>query len=105
VKSGVSAARVHAVAVSTIKAHGFHNKVTNGQTQGFIHSTGHGVGLDIHEMPHVGLRAVRLRTGNVITVEPGLYYRDIGSVRIEDSIVVTPTGWKPLAYCEHFFQI
>ncbi len=105
VKAGVSAARVHAAAIGAIHSHGFKNEVVNGQAQGFIHSTGHGVGLDIHEMPHVGLRAVRLRAGNVITIEPGLYYRDIGSVRIEDSIVVTPTGWKPMAYCEHFFQI
>ncbi|MBU4200822.1 MAG: Xaa-Pro peptidase family protein [Verrucomicrobia bacterium] len=105
VKAGVTASRVHEAAVSVIRRRGFQNSVTDGKTQGFIHSTGHGVGLNIHEMPRVGLRSARLKTGNVITVEPGLYYREIGSVRIEDLIVVTPTGWKPLAVCEHFFQV
>jgi len=105
VKAGVAASRVHAAAVSAIRRRGFKNGVAGGKTQGFIHSTGHGVGLTIHEMPPVGLRPTRLKKGNVITIEPGLYYRDIGSVRIEDLIVVTPSGWKPLAACGHFFEI
>lgn len=105
VKAGVSAARVHAAAAGAMTARGFHNGVAGGKAQGFIHSTGHGVGLDIHEMPRVGLRAARLRSGNVITIEPGLYYRDIGSVRIEDLVVVTPAGWKPLARCDHVFRV
>lgn len=105
VRAGVTASRVHEAAVNAIRRRGFQNGVADGKTQGFIHSTGHGVGLNIHEMPRVGLRSARLKKGNVITVEPGLYYRELGSVRIEDLVVVTPTGWKPLAVCEHFFQV
>jgi Xaa-Pro aminopeptidase len=104
-RAGVSVARVHAAAVDAIRARGFQNGVADGKTQGFIHSTGHGVGLNIHEMPRVSVHAARLKSGNVITVEPGLYYRDAGSVRVEDLVVVTPSGWKSLAVCEHFFQI
>lgn len=105
VKAGVQASTVHRAAVEVFQKRGFQTGVVDGKTQGFIHSTGHGVGLNIHEMPRVSVRATRLRSGNVITVEPGLYYRDRGSVRIEDLIVVTPGGWRSLAACGHFFQI
>jgi Xaa-Pro aminopeptidase len=105
VRAGVPVFRVHAAAAGVISGRGFKTGMLDGKTQGFIHSTGHGVGLNIHEMPSVGLRSTRLRRGNVITIEPGLYYPDRGSVRIEDLIVVTQTGWKPLAACGHFFQV
>lgn len=105
VRAGVAASQVHKAAVHMINRRGFKNKIVNGNPQGFIHSTGHGVGLTIHEMPRVGLQSVRLKKGNVITVEPGLYYRHLGSVRIEDTIVVTSFGWKPLAACNYFFQV
>jgi len=58
------------------------------------------VGLDLHEAPSLSANRSRLRTGNVITVEPGLYCPGIGGVRIEDTILVTQTGWKHLAPCE-----
>ncbi len=105
VKAGVAAQRVHAAAVKAVRHEGFSNSIAAGKVQGFIHSTGHGVGLAIHEMPQVGLRPMRLKKGNVITIEPGLYYRDIGSVRIEDLIVVTASGWQSLAPCRYFFRI
>ncbi len=105
VRAGVPASRVHATAVRVMERRGFQNKITDGKAQGFIHSTGHGVGLAIHEMPRVGQQSTRLRKGNVITIEPGLYYREIGGVRIEDTIVVTALGWKPLAVCAPVFQV
>lgn len=68
-----------------------------GRECGFIHSVGHGVGLDIHESPGLRNEPGRLRAGQVLTVEPGLYYPGLGGVRIEDTVVVTRTGHKVLA--------
>lgn len=70
-----------------------------GQECGFIHSVGHGVGLDIHESPGLRNEPGRLVAGNVVTVEPGLYVPGLGGVRIEDTVLITPTGHKILASC------
>lgn len=70
-------------------------RTTSNPTEGYVHSLGHGIGLDIHEAPaiHHLKREDRFEVGNVITIEPGLYYpdREIG-VRVEDSFVVAPDG-------------
>jgi Xaa-Pro aminopeptidase len=63
----------------------------------FVHGTGHGVGLDIHEAPWVNARsAATLAAGHVVTVEPGVYLPDIGGVRVEDTVLVTAEGNRPL---------
>ncbi|TME28499.1 MAG: M24 family metallopeptidase [Chloroflexi bacterium] len=65
--------------------------------RGFIHGTGHGVGLEIHEMPGISQRGIKpLIVGDVVTVEPGIYDPAIGGVRLEDMLLITPDGARDL---------
>ena len=68
-----------------------------GWADAFSHSTGHGVGLEIHEAPRVAATARDiLLVSDVVTVEPGVYLPGVGGVRIEDTVVVTATCAEPL---------
>lgn len=64
--------------------------------EGFSHGLGHGVGLEVHEPPSMGRRSDELVEGDVVAVEPGLYLRGVGGVRLEDTVLVTADG------VEHF---
>ncbi len=81
VRAGVTCGEVDSAAREVLKK--------NGLEQYFVHSTGHGLGLEVHEEPRVARgQAVRLETGNVITIEPGVYVEGVGGIRIEDDVVV-----------------
>ncbi len=68
-----------------------------GHEEGFLHGTGHGLGIDIHELPYINNRSQgKLQPGNIFTVEPGLYYAEHGGVRIEDVLYITENGAENL---------
>jgi Xaa-Pro aminopeptidase len=60
--------------------------------EGFVHGLGHGVGLEVHEDPDLGFRSDELVEGDVVAVEPGLYFEEVGGVRLEDTVLVTAAG-------------
>lgn len=106
IKEGVLASTVHEKTLNVLKSHGFPNKVVRGVPQGLIHTTGHGLGLEIHEKPRLGSENKEpLRAGNVVTVEPGLYYTGIGGVRIEDLVIVTKRGCRNLTKAKKFLEL
>ena len=88
IKPKVSGAEVYQAVVDYFAEHGYES-----DTRGFVHNLGHGVGLQIHELPTVGPAGKALVAGNVITVEPGLYYPGVGGVRLEDIGAVTARGF------------
>jgi Xaa-Pro aminopeptidase len=105
VKAGVTAGEIHNTAVELFKKRDFLTGPRRGHNEGFIHSIGHGIGLEIHENPHVGPVETKLKAGNVITVEPGLYYPGQAGIRIEDTLLVTRNAGRFLAQYHYQFIV
>ncbi|HEY1232075.1 MAG TPA: Xaa-Pro peptidase family protein [Candidatus Binatia bacterium] len=105
IRDGVNGKEVHQNILALFESRGFHTGRMNGRMQGFFHGTGHGLGLDIHEPPRIAPVDAILRSGHVVTVEPGLYYLGIGGVRLEDVVVVTAKGNRNLTDCPQFLEI
>ncbi len=97
VQHGVKGSVVHEAVNKSFVAKGYETKRRGNTFAGFIHSTGHGLGLEVHEAPRVSPQAGKLKAGHVITVEPGLYYPEIGGCRIEDVVRVTEDGCEKLS--------
>lgn len=105
VKAGVKGDAVHAAANQVFEDQGFVTERRQSGFVGFIHSTGHGLGLEVHESPRVSKGAPKLKAGQVITIEPGLYYPEIGGCRIEDVVRVTKDGYQKLSAMHYRWEI
>ena len=104
-RAGVDGQTVHQAVRDLFDQHGFTTGRRNGRMQGFFHGTGHGVGLEIHEAPRVSAVAEILQVGNVVTVEPGLYYPGTGGMRLEDVVVITARGCRNLTRFPKFLEL
>ena len=94
-KPGADGRAIHESVKEFFKQSGYPTEQRKGRWTGFFHGTGHGLGLEIHEEPRFS--ATVFKPGQVITVEPGLYYPDLGGVRLEDVATITSKGVKLLS--------
>jgi len=105
-RAKVKTSEIHMAVQDFFVKQGYKTGRRDGHMEGFFHGTGHGLGLEIHEAPRVGATSPgELKPGQVVTVEPGLYYPEIGGVRLEDVALVTGNGAKNLTRFEKVLEI
>lgn len=101
-RSGIDGKEIYDWTIKYFENAGYPSDLKKRPMEGFFHGVGHGVGLDIHEAPSIGRISCILEEGNVVTVEPGLYYQrarghiPVGGIRIEDMILITKNGCRNL---------
>lgn len=105
IKDGADGMKIHQGICARFEKAGYKTGLVNGRMQGYFHGTGHGVGLDIHEAPRISRTGSLLQEGQVVTVEPGLYYPGLGAVRIEDMVLVTKDGCRNLTDFPKVFEL
>lgn len=105
-RAKVKTSDVHKAVQDFFVKQGYRTGRHDGHMEGFFHGTGHGLGLEIHEAPRVSATSTgELKRGQVVTVEPGLYYPDIGGARLEDVALVTGNGAKNLTRFEKVLEL
>jgi Xaa-Pro aminopeptidase len=103
IRAGDAGAALQKEVSEYFKEKGYPAEIRNGRWVGFFHGLGHGIGLEIHEQPRIA--KTNFKTGQVLTVEPGLYFPGVGGVRIEDDGVVTDRGFKVLSKFEKRLEV
>jgi Xaa-Pro aminopeptidase len=103
IRAGVSGGALQKEVSDFFKGKGYPAEIRKGRWVGFFHGLGHGIGLEIHEQPRIA--KTNFKTGQVLTVEPGLYFPGVGGVRIEDDGVVTDAGFKVLSKFEKRLEV
>jgi len=97
-KPGVTGEDIHRAAIAVIQRHGYGVGIPDEGSAdtvcNMVHGTGHGIGLDVHEPPLLDMNGPTIVAGDVITIEPGLYCKAIGGIRVEDMLAVTETGFE-----------
>ncbi|MFB6114749.1 MAG: M24 family metallopeptidase [Candidatus Nanohalobium sp.] len=104
--SGIEAREVHKKVCETLEKHGYNTIRQEGETEsGFVHSTGHSIGLELHEPPRIAENNDVLEEGMVLTIEPGLYLPDIGGLRLEDMIIIKEDGYENLNSMDYTVEV
>jgi Xaa-Pro aminopeptidase len=100
IRPGITGKELHRMTCELFQEHGFPTQLTKDPDKpledGFFHSLGHGVGLEVHEQPGLGRTGEQLVAGDVLAVEPGLYRKGFGGCRLEDLVLVTDDGGEVL---------
>ena len=105
-EANVRGVEVHEAVRKFFDQEGYKTGKRNGRMQGFFHGTGHGLGLEIHEAPRLSATSNdTLRDGHVVTVEPGLYYSELGGVRLEDVAHITGNSPRNLTKFEKVLEV
>ena len=109
IRPGINGGDVHRLVSEFFAERGFPTLLTKPEGEvlqdGFYHGLGHGVGLEVHESPSLGMLGEELVTGDVITIEPGLYRQGVGGVRVEDLLHVTEDGYELLTDCPYELEV
>jgi Xaa-Pro aminopeptidase len=102
-KPGVDGLKLHKEVKQFFADRGYPTELRDGRQTGFFHGTGHGLGLEIHEHPR--FQKTVFKAGQVLTVEPGLYYPGLGGVRTEDVVAITKRGIRMLSRFDNRLEI